>query len=163
MMSRTSHFILTKQYYTTVLAKRQGLGNAIKYAVLYYPAVDANFDRPSYHQFREHYDLTANEMKFFWGHYLPDASQRQDPLASPIHASLEELSGLPPTMVITAEADVLRDEAEIYAKRLMTAHVPVVAVRYQGTIHGFATFDTLTPSGDAVLNHTAAQLKMAWS
>ena len=146
-----------------VLAKRRGLGNAIKYSVLYYPTVDADFDRPSYQQFPEHYDLTANEMKFFWNHYLPDTSQRQDPLASPIHASLEELSGLPPTMVVTAEADVLRDEAEVYAKRLMAAHVPVVSVRYQGTIHGFATFDTLSPSGNAVLNHTVAELKRAWS
>ncbi|KAJ8662380.1 hypothetical protein O0I10_002074 [Lichtheimia ornata] len=147
----------------SLLAKRRGLGNAIKYCVLYYPTVDADFDRPSYQQFREHYDLTANEMKFFWNHYLPDASKRQDPLASPIHASLEELSGLPPTMVISAEADVLRDEAEDYARRLMAAHVPVVAMRYQGTIHGFATFDTMTPSGKALLNHTVAQLKEAWS
>ena len=76
-------------------------------------------------------------MKWFWDAYAPDVSVRSQPTASPLRTSLEELGGLPPALLITAENDVLRDEGEAYAHRLMQAGVKVTAVRYMGTIHDF--------------------------
>jgi acetyl esterase len=64
----------------------------------------------------------------------PDHSLRKDPTASPLHASLEQIAGLPPALIITAEIDVLRDEGEAYARKLMEAGVEVVATQYNGTI-----------------------------
>jgi len=85
---------------------------------MYYPVTDAAMDTGSYEQFAEGYFLTAKSMAWFWDAYLPDAGRRFEPFASPLRASDEQLSGLPPALVIVDEADVLRDEGEAYAARL---------------------------------------------
>ena len=82
-------------------------------------------------------------MQWFWDQYTADAAQRAEITASPLRAALGELAGLPPALVITGEADVLRDEGEAYAARLRAAGVPVTAVRYEGTIHDFVMLDAL--------------------
>jgi acetyl esterase/lipase len=111
---------------------------------LYYPVTDAAMDTGSYEQFAEGYYLTAKAMAWFWDAYAPDAEQRSDPYASPLRASEEQLSEVPPALVIVDEADVLRDEGEAYAARLRTAGVPVIAVRYDGAVHDFMMLNPLS-------------------
>ncbi|HEY2671045.1 MAG TPA: alpha/beta hydrolase [Rugosimonospora sp.] len=132
----------------TMLAKQRG-GPRFLEQVLFYPVTDANFDTDSYHEFAEGFYLGREEMMWFWDQYLPDQGQRSDPTASPLRASLDDLRGLPPTLIITDEADILRDEGEAYAAKLRTAGVPVVEVRYQGMIHDFVMLNSLAGTGPA--------------
>ena len=94
-------------------------------------------------QFAEGYFLRRDAMQWFWDQYTTDPAQRAEITASPLRATLEQLAGLPPALVITAEADVLRDEGEAYADKLRAAGVPVTAVRYQGIIHDFVMLNAL--------------------
>ena len=111
--------------------------------VLLYPVTDANFDTASYLQFAEGYYLTRDGMLWFWDQYTTGDSQRKERYASPLRASLDDLRDLPPAVVITDEADVLRDEGEAYAARLREAGVPVTAVRVLGMVHDFLMLDSL--------------------
>ncbi len=126
----------------TLMAKERG-GPSIAAQLLYYPVTDAAFDTDSYHQFAENYWLRRDAMQWFWDQYTTDPAQRAEITASPLRASAEELAGLPPALVITGEADVLRDEGEAYAAKLRSAGVPVTAVRYQGIIHDFVMVNSL--------------------
>ncbi|MEU3028448.1 alpha/beta hydrolase [Streptomyces incarnatus] len=126
----------------TLMAKERG-GPALVQQVLFYPVTDANFDTPSYHQFATGYFLRRDGMQWFWDQYTTDATDRAQITASPLRATTEQLSGLPPALVITGEADVLRDEGEAYATKLRTAGVPVTAVRFQGIIHDFVMLNAL--------------------
>ncbi|GAA2451484.1 alpha/beta hydrolase [Streptomyces pulveraceus] len=121
--------------------ERGGIG--LKAQVLLYPVTGADFDTPSYLQFAEGYYLTRDAMKWFWDAYTTDPSQRTEAYASPLRASLEQLRGLPATLVITDEADVLRDEGEQYANRLREAGVDVTSVRVAGMVHDFLLLDSL--------------------
>jgi acetyl esterase len=107
----------------------------LAYQLLIYPAVDPDLNFPSARDNAEGYGLTTAGMRWFWDNYVPDAAQRDDPLASPLRSP--NLSGLPPAIVVTAEYDPLRDEGERYADRLAGAGVPVIRRSYAGTIHGF--------------------------
>jgi acetyl esterase len=102
-------------------------------------------------------------MQWFWDAYLPDISQRAMPLASPLRATLNELSGLPPALVITDEADVLRDEGEAYARKLREAGVDVTAVRYEGVFHDFMMLNALadTNATRSAITQTADALRSA--
>ncbi|RZU45960.1 acetyl esterase/lipase [Streptomyces sp. BK022] len=118
-------------------------GIDLKAQCLLYPVTDAGFDTPSYAQFAEGYYLTRDGMKWFWDAYTSDPSQRSEKYAAPLQASLEELKGLPPTLVITDEADVLRDEGEEYANKLREAGNDVTSVRVAGMVHDFLLLDSL--------------------
>lgn len=144
-----------------VLAKQRGL-SAIKYQVLYYPVTDANFDTKSYTAFATDHYLTRDQMKWFWNHYIPNEKDRSQITASPLRASIDDLKGLPPALVITAEADVLRDEGEAYARKLLQAGVEVVTARYLGILHGVFNMPNLTPSGEAILDQTVSVLRRVW-
>ncbi|MEV0830967.1 alpha/beta hydrolase [Nonomuraea rubra] len=111
--------------------------------VLFCPVTDANFDTGSYHDFAEGYFLRRDGMRWCWDQYVTGEAQRAEITASPLRASTHDLAGLPPALIITAEADVLRDEGEAYAAKLRQAGVPVTAVRYQGAIHGFVMLNAL--------------------
>ncbi|MFJ4523650.1 alpha/beta hydrolase [Streptomyces sp. NPDC088810] len=126
----------------TLMAKERG-GPALVQQVLFYPVTDANFDTPSYHQFATGYFLRRDGMQWFWDQYTTDPAERARITASPLRATTEQLTGLPPALVITGEADVLRDEGEAYANKLRTAGVPVTAVRFQGIIHDFVMLNAL--------------------
>ncbi|WDO10438.1 alpha/beta hydrolase [Streptomyces murinus] len=126
----------------TLMAKERG-GPALVQQVLFYPVTDANFDTPSYHRFATGYFLRRDGMQWFWDQYTTDATDRAQITASPLRATTEQLSGLPPALVITGEADVLRDEGEAYATKLRAAGVPVTAVRFQGIIHDFVMLNAL--------------------
>ncbi|MFI6742806.1 alpha/beta hydrolase [Nonomuraea sp. NPDC050451] len=127
---------------TTILAKRRN-GPKLAAQLLFYPVTDANFDTGSYEQFATGYFLSRDGMKWFWDQYTTDPAQRAEITASPLRASLDELAGLPPALVIVAEADVLRDEGEAYAAKLRAAGVPTTAVRYQGIIHDFVMVNAM--------------------
>ncbi|RVW07699.1 alpha/beta hydrolase [Prescottella agglutinans] len=111
--------------------------------VLLYPVTNADFDTASYLQFADGYYLTRAGMQWFWDQYLPDPAQRGDVYASPLQASGDRLAALPTTLVITDEADVLRDEGEAYAAKLRAAGVDVTAVRVGGMVHDFLMLDSL--------------------
>src|SRR4051794_37923656 len=136
----------------TLMAKQRG---DVHFAaqVLFYPVTDANFETDSYHQFAEGYFLRRDGMQWFWDQYTTDDDQRAEITASPLRASIEELAGLPPALVITGEADVLRDEGEAYANKLRQAGVAVTAVRYQAIIHDFVMLNVLreTHAADAAI------------
>ena len=146
----------------TLLAKERS-GPKFAAQVLFYPVTDANFDTPSYEQFAEGYFLRRDAMQWFWDQHTTDQAQRDEITASPLRASLEQLAGLPPALVITGEADVLRDEGEAYANKLREAGVPVTAVRYQGIIHDFVMLNALreTHAADAAIKQATAFLSEA--
>jgi acetyl esterase len=125
------------------LAKERN-GPKIASQILFCPTTDANFETSSYRQFGEGYFLTRNAMKWFWNHYASNTGIRSEPNASPLRASLEQLRGLPPALIMTAEFDVLRDEGEAYARKLSEAGVPTTAIRYLGTIHAFTVLNVIT-------------------
>ncbi|MFI7633535.1 alpha/beta hydrolase [Nonomuraea sp. NPDC049400] len=135
----------------------------LKFQLLFYPVTDANFDTGSYRQFAEGYFLTREGMKWFWDQYTTDEQERAQITASPLRATVEELAGLPPALVITGEADVLRDEGEAYANKLRQAGVPVTAVRYQGIIHDFVMLNALrgTHAAEAAIHQAVAALRTA--
>ncbi|WP_406269169.1 alpha/beta hydrolase [Streptomyces sp. NBC_00191] len=126
----------------TLMAKERGDVPLVQ-QVLFYPVTDAAFDTGSYRQFAEGYFLRRDAMQWFWDQYTTDPAQRAEITASPLRATTGQLRDLPPALVITAEADVLRDEGEAYANSLRTAGVPVVATRYQGIIHDFVMLNAL--------------------
>jgi acetyl esterase/lipase len=129
--------------------------------LLLYPVTDADFETQTYHQFGLSGWLTRDTMKWFWARYLPDEAARVRPTASPLRASLDQLDGLPPALVITAENDVLRDEGEAYAQKLSMAGVEVTAVSYLGTIHDFMVLNPLanTPAPRAAIAQTCELLR----
>jgi acetyl esterase len=146
----------------TLLAKERG-GPAIRYQALLYPVTNAAFDTGSYDAFAEGPWLTRMAMQWFWDAYLPEATMRADVTASPLQATIEQLRGLPPALVITDEADVLRDEGEAYGRKLRQAGVDVTAIRYQGVFHDFMMLNALAETNayrDATAQ-TARALKTA--
>ena len=145
-----------------LLAKERG-GPKINYQVLFYPVTDANFDTQSYQQYATGIWLTREAMKWFWDNYLPDEETRKKPTASPLQASVDQLSGQPPALVITDENDVLRDEGEAYAHKLIQAGVNVTAVRYIGTIHDFVMLNALagTPATCSAIGLAIENLRIA--
>jgi acetyl esterase len=129
----------------TLLSRERG-GPVIQLQLLFYPVTDASFDTGSYHQFAKGYHLRRNAMMWYWDQYTRHAGERNEITASPLRASIEQLKRLPPALIITAEADVLRDEGEAYANKLREAGVRVTAVRFQGTIHDFMMLNALATS-----------------
>lgn len=137
-------------------------GPALKLQVLLWPVTNANLETVSYNQFASDRFLTKNMMKWFWDHYS-DSSQRNDAYVSPLQATVDQLKGLPPALVQTAENDVLRDEGEAYARKMNEAGVPVSMVRYQGMIHDYGLLNPLStiPEVQSALLYAAAELKKA--
>lgn len=136
-------------------AKAAG-GPAIDLQVLAYPVTDADFDTPSYTDPANQLMLSRDAMVWFWDHYAPDPADRTRPDAAPLHG--DDLSGLPPAVVLTAEHDVLRDEGEAYARRLAWAGVPVAHRRFAGQMHGFFTLVNLLPGSAAGIDYVVAAI-----
>lgn len=138
-------------------------GPKIKKQVLLWPVTNASFDDASYHQFADQRFLTRNMMIWFWDSYTKNENQRKEIYASPLQASLEQLKGLPPALVQTAENDVLRDEGEAYARKMDLAGVDVTLVRYQGMIHDYGLLNPLAhiPAVQSALLSAATEIKQS--
>jgi acetyl esterase len=154
---------------TIAAARARDAGRPVAFQALVYPALDPAMSHPSYMTMND-YTLDADEMSFFWDCLLPPGTDRAGPDVAPLNA---DLRGLPPTLIITAEYDVLRDEGEAYAEALAEAGVPVVAARYQGMVHGFfrriARYDAAVTAIEQVaaaaaraLGETSAASAPAW-
>ena len=130
----------------TVLAlkSKDEKGPKIKFQLLLYPVTNADMDTDSYEKFSDGPWLTKKAMEWFWNSYVPEDAARNNKYISPLHADLEDLKGLPSTLIITVENDVLRDEGEAYARKLDNAGVDVINVRINGTIHDFMMLNALS-------------------
>ncbi|MEM6159433.1 alpha/beta hydrolase [Erwinia sp. P6884] len=134
---------------------------AIRYNVMLWPVTDARFDDTSYHQFAEGHFLTRNMMKWFWDSYTSSEQDRNNILASPLRATPAQLKGLAPTLIQTAELDVLRDEGEAFGRKLDAAGVPVTVTRYNGMIHDYGLLNALSqePTVRTALEQASAELR----
>ncbi|AIX73331.1 MULTISPECIES: alpha/beta hydrolase [Mixta] len=143
------------------LQAKQQHAPAIRYNVMLWPVTDARFDTASYDQFQNGYFLTRNMMKWFWDAYTTNESERNNILASPLRATSEQLKGLPPTLIQTAELDVLRDEGEAFGRKLDAAGVEVTVTRYNGLIHDYGLLNGLSnvPAVRTALRQAAEELK----
>jgi acetyl esterase len=143
-----------------LIAKQRGDVTFVQQS-LYYPVTDAAMNTVSYDMFATGYYLSRKEMEWFWDAYAPDPAQRAEITASPNQATVEQVTGLPPTFLCVDEADVLRDEGEAYAAKLRSAGVPVTTVRYDGTIHDFMLLNALsdTKAARAAIGQATAFLR----
>jgi acetyl esterase len=144
----------------TMMAKDRG-GPAIRFQALLIPATDTNFQTESYQDFDTGRFLARAFMKYGWDIYAPDAKTRKEAYAAPLQATPEQLRGLPPALVITAENDPLRDEGEAYARKLKEAGVEVTATRYDGMIHDFVLLNGIrdVPGTQSALHQVSAEIK----
>jgi acetyl esterase len=147
----------------TLMAKERGDVQFV-HAGIYYPVTDAAMDTASYQQFADGPWLTRKAMAWFWDAYIADPAQRSQITASPNQATIEQLEGLPPTLLLVDEADVLRDEGEAYAAKLRQAGVLVTTVRYNGTCHDFMLLNALsqTRATRAAIAQATAFLRQAF-
>jgi acetyl esterase len=139
------------------LAARDGNGPAIAGQVLIYPAVDFAMTHGSHSEPETSVLLTHSVIRWFRDHYLNGAADVDDWRASPARA--QNLGGLPPTYVLTAGADPLRDEGDEYAERLRQAGVPVATKHYPGQFHGFFTMGKLLREANVAVSEIGAWLK----
>ena len=146
---------------SVVLMAKEKNGPAIKLQVMLWPVTDANFETGSYQELGEGRFLSRNMMIWFWDNYLPEKKTRKEIYASPLQASLEQLKGLPPALIQTAENDVLRDEGEAYARKLDEAGVKVTLTRYGGLIHDYGLLNPLAeiPAVKTALLQAAAVIR----
>jgi acetyl esterase/lipase len=140
-----------------MLARDQA-GPKIALQIMMYPVCDCDMETGSYKAYGSGLVLTAADMGWFYDHYLQgDKAKRGDPLVSPLRA--RELKGLPPALIMTAEYDVLRDEAETYGKRLAAAGVKVWIKRYQGVTHGFVRMQNMLDIARHAMDDIAAVME----
>jgi acetyl esterase len=129
--------------------------------LLVYPVTDLAHEAPSYAENGQGYLLSATIMEFFIDCYTPDAGDRLDPRASPLLD--DDLSGLPPTLVVTAEYDPLRDEGGAYARELEAAGVDVTLLCYDGAVHGFWQMTTISALARDAMDRCCAFLRASLS
>jgi len=129
--------------------------------LLFYPVTDASMSTGSYDEFANGPWLTKAGMAWFWDQYLPGVSKRSDIHASPLNATTDDLTGLPPTLLLVDENDVLRDEGEAYGRKLAQAGVRVTSVRYNGTIHDFMMLNAIagTPAVRGAVGQACGYLR----
>ncbi len=147
----------------TALKSKNQNGPKLKFQCLFYPVTNADMDTKSYDLFKDGPWLSKKAMEWFFEAYAPDKESRNDIYVSPLKADEEDLKGLPPTLIITAENDVLRDEGEAYARKLDSAGVDVLNIRINGTIHDFLMLNALsdTQCAKGALNLACNMLKKA--
>jgi acetyl esterase len=144
---------------SAMLARDEG-SPPIVFQLLVYPALEHEFTRPSMVENAEGYMLTTEAMQWFYGHYLNDPSEGDDPRVSPIRA--ESLAGLPPAFVVTAEFDPLRDQGLAYADALAAAGVPVTSTTYDGVFHGFFSMQAMIEQAKVAVDDAVVALRDAF-
>lgn len=145
---------------TALMAKEKG-SPEIKLQILFWMVADYNFENESHREFGEDRFLSNSLMKWMFDNYTTDEADRKSIYHSPLRASVEQLKGLPPALIITAESDILRDEGEAYGRKLDEAGVPVTVVRYNGMIHDFGLLNALAnePAVRSSFVQAAGELK----
>jgi len=138
------------------LARDRG-GPPLKFQLLIYPLVDFADNSPSMQEYAKDYFLTRESMDWFTDCYLPNRAAAREPSASPANA--EDVRGLPPAMILTAEFDPLRDQGEAYARKLQSAGVAVELKRYDGMIHAFFSFPGVIDIAKAATADAASALR----
>jgi acetyl esterase len=143
----------------TLLAKERK-GPALSYQVLFYPVTDASLTQETYKTFANGPWLTTKAMEWFWDAYAPNKQDRTKITASLLNATPEQLQGLPPALIIVDENDVLRDEGEQYARKLIEAGVDVTPIRMLATHHDYALLNPLanTPATRATIQLASEKL-----
>ncbi|MBO0680370.1 alpha/beta hydrolase [Mycolicibacterium sp. S2-37] len=133
--------------------------------VAFTPLTDTTCDTASCMRFADGYFLRRDDLRWCWDQYLPDPHHSTEDTAAPLRAQATDLRRFPPTLIITAEADVARDEGEAFAARLRQAGAPTTAIRYEGTIHGFVALAPLrrTSASRAATAQAATTLRTALS
>ena len=148
-----------------MMGKQRGDVNFVQQS-MYYPMTDAltSQDSESYRLFKDGPYGTAATMDWFWSTYLPAQDVRRESTVSPLRATVEELTGLPPALIIVDENDVLRDQGEAYAAKLRDADVPTACVRFNGTMHDFMMLNALrdTESTRAAMDLAASAFRRAF-
>lgn len=144
-----------------LMAKDRGGRPLLAYQLLVYPVADFSSGTPSYRENGQGYMLTRDSMEWYAQQYLRTPADAQNPYAAPLLAN--DLRGVPPALVITAEYDPLRDEGEAYAKKLRDAGVPVVSTRYDGMIHGFFGMFNALDKGKLAIAQACTELKKAFA
>lgn len=124
--------------------------------LLLYPVTDFSSERPSHARNGEGLFLTGEDMEWFRLQYLGDA-EPTDPRASPLLA--DDLAGLPPALVVTAEFDPLLDDGEAYADALEAAGVPVARERFDGLIHGFFALGSVSAAAAKAIERVCSDLR----
>lgn len=142
----------------SVVARDSGTPN-LALQVLFYPVTNLDYETSSYRENGDGYFLTTDMMRWFWGHYLESEDIGRDMRASPL--LMRDASDLPPTFVVTAEFDPLRDEGEAYAELLREAGNDVTVKRYEGQIHGFVTRCGIMDVGKQAIDDAAARMRLA--
>jgi acetyl esterase len=143
------------------IAARDRGGPPIAFQLLVVPVTDSRLGQASHQENGAGYGLTIEGMRWYWDLYTPNEADRTNPLAAPLLA--DDLSGLPPAMVLTAEYDPLRDEGEEYAARLREAGVPVESKRYAGMTHGFLSSAHVIDGGKEGIADAARALRQAFA
>ena len=135
----------------------------LKFQLLFWPVTNTNFETESYNKYATSRFLTKNMMIWFWDNYISKPEHRDEIYASPLKASVERLTGLPPALVQVAENDVLRDEGEAYARKMDEAGVDVTLVRIDGMIHDYGLLNPIAtvPAVQSALRAAATELKKA--
>ncbi len=136
-------------------AKQEG-GPELSLQVLVYPVTDGAMDRASHSDPANQLILSQDTMTWFWDQYAPDKDKRLEPGASPLRA--EDVSGVAPALVLTAQYDVLRDEGDAYVDKLKAAGVPVVHKQFDRQMHGFFTMHDVLPGATKALNYVGEQI-----
>jgi acetyl esterase len=145
----------------TAIRVRDESGPTLCGQMLLYPVTDYHTPgTPSYAENADGYGLTRDTMEWFWGHYLKDPAEAENPYASPLRAP--DLTRLPPAYVMSAEYDPLRDEAELYGERLRAARVPVEISRRPGMNHGFLFWVGVVAAADAAMSEACAWARQAF-
>jgi acetyl esterase len=140
-----------------VLARRlKGRSLSLAGAALIYPVIDPTLEFPSATENAEGFLLETADMRWYWANYLAGGGDLGDPNLAPLRAADEDVAGLPPTLVLTAGFDPLRDEGEAYAARLAGAGVPVEQLRFPDQIHGFVRLLTAIDAASEALDAVAA-------
>ena len=152
-------------YTTAVVAQlaKERKGPSIRYQVMMYPVTDSSMSQPSYEEFADGPWLTKAAMAWFWDAYAPNKKDRKQTMASPLSATLEQLKGLPPALLIVDENDILRDEGEQYARKLIQAGVEVTPLRVLATHHDYAMLNALagTPATKVTVQIVSEKLSGA--
>lgn len=142
-----------------LMARDRG-GPKLAQQVLIYPVTNASFDTVSYLENGNGYFLTRDMMMWFWNHYAASPVARSHAYASPLRAN--DLRGVAPAFILTAEYDPLRDEGEAYAARLRESGVAAQLHRYDGMFHGFFGMSAMFPQSKQAIAEVAENLRAAF-